>query len=150
MIPGLRFWIPAFTGMTLLMGSVFAAEFTPDQEARYRHMIQELRCLVCQNQTIADSDAPLAQDLRAQVRNQILAGESNADITRYLTDRYGDFVLYNPPLKASTFLLWLGPVFLVLIALIMALMFARRSRNKTAASPVDQAALKRLLEETRK
>lgn len=140
----------ALAAMMWMAGTAFGAEFTPDQEARYRHLIQELRCLVCQNQTIADSDAPLAQDLRTQVRNRIIAGESNDDIRRYLTDRYGDFVLYNPPLKASTLLLWLGPVLLVVIALVTALLFARRSRTRKTAEPVDEAALKRLLEETRK
>lgn len=147
---GLRFWVLTLVGIAMVAGTAVASELTSDQEARYRHMIQELRCLVCQNQTIADSDAPLAQDLRAQVRNQILAGESDSDIKSYLTDRYGDFVLYNPPLKASTLVLWLGPVFLVVIALFMALMFVRRSKTKVAASPVDKSAVQRLLDETRK
>ena len=134
----------------LLLFLSFAAqaqEMSADQEARYRQMTQELRCLVCQNQNIADSNAPLAADLRAQVKHQILAGKSDADITRYLTDRYGDFVLYKPPFKAATLLLWLGPLLLVLVALGVALLHVRRSRQGPAAAVVDEAALKRLLEE---
>lgn len=133
--------------LSLLSLAVQAQELTPEQDARYRQMTQELRCLVCQNQNIADSNAPLANDLRDQVRTQILAGRSDADIKTYLTERYGDFVLYRPPLKASTVLLWLGPALLVLLALGVALRHLRRSRRSGVPAPVDAAAVKRLLEE---
>lgn len=125
------------------------AGFNDEQEARYRKLTSELRCLVCQNQNIADSDAPLAADLRNQVKRQILAGESNAQITGYLTERYGDFVLYKPPFKAITLMLWLGPVLLVLLALGSAFAFARRSRNTPSAPVVDQEKLRKLLDENK-
>src|SRR6185503_7898643 len=78
-----------------------------DADARYHALLAELRCLVCQNQTIAESNAPLAADLREQVRAQIAAGKSDAEIVDYLTARYGDFVRYRPAFKARTWLLWL-------------------------------------------
>jgi cytochrome c-type biogenesis protein CcmH len=121
----------------------------PQQEARYRVLVQELRCLVCQNQSIADSNAPLAEDLREQVRAQLIAGKSDSEITGYLTARYGDFVLYRPPFKRSTALLWLAPALLVLLGVAMALRTALRRRAPVAA-PIDQAKLKRLLEDAGK
>ena len=101
----------------------------PVLEARMLAVTGELRCLVCQNQTIADSHADLAVDLRQQVREMIKRGQTDAQIRRYMTDRYGDFVLYRPPLKASTFVLWLGPALLLAIALAaLAVVIARRAR----------------------
>ena len=78
-------------------------------DARLKNLEEELRCLVCQNQTLADSTAPLAEDLRREVRELALQGKSDAEIKDYLVARYGDFVLYKPPLKSTTLLLWLGP-----------------------------------------
>jgi len=119
-----------------------------EQEAHYRELIHQLRCLVCQNQTIADSDAPLAQDLRDQVRRQLLDGRDDAQIKEYLTSRYGDFVLYKPPMKRSTFLLWVGPFLLLVLALVLALRFMRRARpGAVPAEKPDPAVLKRLLDE---
>ena len=120
------------------------------QEARYQALIAELRCLVCQNQTIAESSAPLAVDLRNQVKTQIIAGRSQAEIVGYLTERYGDFVLYRPPFKASTALLWLGPFLLLLGGLVWALRYVRGTRRPAAATekPVDPEAVQRLLAET--
>ena len=88
----------------------------PALQARYQALTRELRCLQCQNETIADSNASLAGDLRRQVREMLLAGKSDDDILKYLTDRYGDFVLYQPPVAARTWILWLGPALLLLIA----------------------------------
>ncbi|WP_028006996.1 cytochrome c-type biogenesis protein [Solimonas flava] len=122
-----------------------AAELDAEQQARYQTLINELRCLVCQNQTIADSNAPLAADLRQQVETQIRAGRSDAEIKRYLTDRYGDFVLYRPPFKAKTWLLWGGPFVVLLIALGVALRFVRARRAAPAATAVDAAALRQVL-----
>src|SRR5437868_6681474 len=82
-------------------------------EARLKDLAEELRCLVCQNQTIADSHAPLALDLRNQIRTQIGQGRTDAQIRDYMVERYGDFVLYNPPFKANTALLWLAPALLL-------------------------------------
>lgn len=120
------------------------------QEARYQALIAELRCLVCQNQTIAESSAPLAVDLRNQVKTQIVAGRSQAEIIDYLTQRYGDFVLYRPPFKASTALLWLGPFLLLLGGLVWALRYVRGTRRPLTATekPVDPEAVQRLLAET--
>ena len=82
---------------------------------RYRELIKEIRCLVCQNQSIADSQADLATDLKREVREMIDAGKTDEEILDFLTERYGDFVLYRPPVKENTLLLWLGPGLLVLI-----------------------------------
>src|SRR3977135_87343 len=85
----------------------------PALESRMLRITSELRCLVCQNQTIADSHAGLAEDLREEVRIMLRKGESDEQITQYMTDRYGDFVLYRPPVKPTTFLLWFGPAVLL-------------------------------------
>ena len=81
----------------------------PQIEQRMKHLTEQLRCLVCQNETLADSRADLAEDLRKQIREQIKAGKSDQEIIAFLTDRYGDFVLYKPPVKMTTYLLWFGP-----------------------------------------
>ena len=104
----------------------------PATEARLKHLSDELRCLVCQNQTIADSNADLAVDLRRQVREQIAAGRSDREILDFMTARYGDFVLYRPPFKATTALLWGGPALLFSIG---AVMLVRLVRERRAAVP---------------
>ncbi len=81
----------------------------PELEARYQHLIEQLRCLVCQNQSLADSNADLAEDLRDEVYTMLLAGKRDAEIVDFLVQRYGDFVLYKPPVKKTTWLLWFGP-----------------------------------------
>jgi cytochrome c-type biogenesis protein CcmH len=122
----------------LLIPSLAAAEEArpladnPQVEARLKTLAVELRCLVCQNQTLADSHAPLAEDLRREVREMIAKGMSDKEIIDFLVQRYGDFVLYRPPWKASTTLLWLGP-FLLLIAGATGLVFALRRRQKKLA-----------------
>ena len=119
----------------LLIPSLVAAEEArpladnPQVEARLKHLAVELRCLVCQNQTLADSNAPLAEDLRREVREMITKGMSDREIIDFLVQRYGDFVLYRPPWKATTTLLWLGP-FLLLIAGATTLVLALRRRQK--------------------
>src|SRR5205807_10485966 len=85
----------------------------PQIEQRMKDLTEELRCLVCQNETLADSRADLAEDLRKQIREQMKAGKSDKEIIAYLTDRYGDFVLYKPPVKSTTYLLWFGPFVLL-------------------------------------
>ena len=101
----------------------------PALEARMLAITGELRCLVCQNQTIADSHADLAVDLRQQVREMLQRGQTPEQIRRYMTDRYGDFILYRPPLKATTAVLWLAPAVLLAIALLaLALVIRRRAR----------------------
>jgi cytochrome c-type biogenesis protein CcmH len=119
-------------------------------EERLRTLAEELRCLVCQNQTIADSNAPLALDLRNQIRGQIAAGASDAQIREYMVDRYGDFVLYRPPLKATTLLLWGGPFLLLAIGIGVFVRVTRRSRGAQGAEPArtdaDAARIAALLE----
>lgn len=120
----------------------------PALEARVNALSAELRCLVCQNQTIADSHADLAIDLKNQVREQLKAGRSEKDVIAYMTQRYGDFVLYRPPFKATTALLWGGPALLVLIGVGL---FWRSLRASQAAPPpagmttADAARAERLL-----
>ena len=87
----------------------------PEQEARYNELTLELRCLVCQNQNLADSDAPLAQDLRKEIYDMMQAGRSDDEIKMFLVDRYGDFVLYEPPVNSNTLALWLMPAVLLLL-----------------------------------
>ncbi|MEN9657341.1 MAG: hypothetical protein RL571_806 [Pseudomonadota bacterium] len=107
--------------------------------ARLVELSAELRCLVCQNESLASSRAPLAEDLRREVRERIAAGDSNPQIISHLTDRYGDFVTYRPPFKARTLLLWLLPPLLLLIGLFLLLRQIRR--RKAAPSEVDPAQL---------
>ncbi len=125
------------------------AGLSDEQDRRYYQLIGELRCLVCQNQTIAESTAPLAVDLKQQVKKQLAEGKSNQQITTYLTDRYGDFVLYRPPFKATTALLWLGPFLLMLAGLLWALQFMRKTRAPALAPMTDEAAVQKLLDQTR-
>lgn len=132
--------------LCLFFATPHASALTPQDEARYQTLINQLRCLVCQNQTIADSNAPLAADLREQVKKQIEAGRSDAEIKAYLTDRYGDFVLYKPPFKPTTWLLWIGPFVLLLLAVLLALRFTRRRASPVAPPVVDAQALQALLD----
>jgi cytochrome c-type biogenesis protein CcmH len=100
----------AFIAITAMPQALTDIEF----EGRLKRLESELRCLVCQNQTLADSDAPLAEDLRREVRTLATSGKSDDEIRQYLVARYGDFVLYKPPLQRNTWLLWLGPFGLLL------------------------------------
>lgn len=117
-------------GLTVAAANEAApAAADPVLEARMLAITAELRCLVCQNQTIADSHADLAIDLRQQVREMLQKGMTDKQISDYMTDRYGDFVLYRPPFKSTTALLWIGPgVMLVLGLLVLVLVLRRRSR----------------------
>lgn len=134
----------------LIAGSLHAETViasTPEAiavEARLVALSAELRCLVCQNESLASSRAPLAEDLRREVREQIRAGQSDKDIIHYLTDRYGDFVTYRPPLKMRTILLWFTPPILLLIGLVVVL---RRLRRRSAPPKADPAALEALRRE---
>ena len=86
-----------------------------DQERRFRDLTSELRCLVCQNQTLSDSDAPLAQDLRREIFDMMIAGRNDSEIKEFMVTRYGDFVLYRPPVQSNTIVLWAMPFLLLLI-----------------------------------
>ena len=112
----------------------------PALQARYEHIIRELRCLVCQNQTIADSNAPLAQDLRREVREMIAAGKTDEQIRDFMIERYGDFVLYRPRMTAANFLLWAGPVIMLLVGVFIVIRYIRRQAAEAdAESPGPEA-----------
>jgi cytochrome c-type biogenesis protein CcmH len=106
----------AFAIASALMATIAGAQTPADPafEARLKRLETELRCLVCQNQTLADSNAPLAEDLRREVRELAASGKSDGEVKQYLVARYGDFVLYKPPLQVNTWLLWLGPFALLI------------------------------------
>ena len=113
-------------------------------EKRVTALSQDLRCLVCQNQTIADSQAPLAIDLKNQIREKIDQGMSNDQIIDYMVQRYGDFVLYRPPVKATTVLLWFGPITLLVVGVFVLFRYlARRRREQPADAPLTEAELER-------
>ncbi len=124
------------------------APLTPEQSIRYEALLNELRCLVCQNQNLAESNAPLAEDLRREVRAQIAQGKNAAEVKQYLTARYGDFVLYRPPFKPRTWLLWLGPAVLLLLASLLAWRIFRTSAPASSPPP-DPQLLRRILDEDR-
>lgn len=101
-----------------------------EQEERYNKLIQELRCLVCQNQNLADSDAPLAHDLRREIFNQMQTGKNNNEVKSFMVERYGDFVLYRPPLQGNTLALWILPIVILLVgATGVFIAVRRRNRN---------------------
>jgi len=131
--------------LTFSLNSFAAVEYkkfdNPEQEQAYKVLIEELRCLVCQNQTIADSNAELAQDLRRQVYEMLQQGKTKDEIAEFMTQRYGDFVLYNPPFKAKTGLLWGGPVVFLLIGLVMLVLFSRK-KKQTENIDISEAELK--------
>ncbi len=110
---------------------------SPQQEDRYWSLIQELRCLVCQNQNLADSNASFAKDLRDQVLEMMTNGSSDAEIKTFLADRYGDFVLYRPPVKPATFGLWFGPIVLVILGAIVMMSSLQKRRRQPAEVQAD-------------
>ncbi len=103
----------------LICPAVFATEnypfSSPAQSAQFTHLISELRCMVCQHQNLAESDAPLAVDMKHVIYQKVKAGESDSDIQAYLTERYGDIILFKPPFKLMTWFLWLAPLLFVLV-----------------------------------
>ena len=117
------------------------------QQQRYQQLLEELRCLVCQNQSLADSNADLAQDLRVEIYQMIVEGKDDNTITDFLVNRYGDFVLYRPPVKGSTWLLWFTPFLLMVIAIIVVVIIARRRSDttNTQLNAMEQERLSRLL-----
>ena len=119
----------------------------PVLEKRVRSLAEELRCLVCQNQTLADSNAPLAEDLRNQVRERMREGKSDKEVVDFLVERYGDFVLYRPPLKATTVLLWFGPLLLFVagFAVLLRRLRLRRRAEDPAISDADRKRAASLL-----
>lgn len=113
----------------------------PEHEKRYYSLLDELRCLVCQNQTIAESDADLAKDLRAEVRKMLQTGATDSEITEFMVSRYGDFVLYRPPVKPRTWLLWFGPlIFLVIALVVLARLLRKQKKMGSMALTEDEKA----------
>lgn len=130
--------------LLLVCGLAFAAvakeaqpdAVDPDLEKRMMKLSQELRCLVCQNETLADSRADLAEDLRRQIREQMKAGKSDGEIVAFLTERYGDFVLYRPPVKPTTYLLWFGPFILLITGMVLLFRYLRQRRDLICDPPL--------------
>jgi cytochrome c-type biogenesis protein CcmH len=135
----------AFTVLTVATHAKEAAPASDDPalEVRVMAIAEELRCLVCQNETIAASHADLAVDLRKQIRLKLQAGESQQQILDFMVQRYGDFVLYRPPLKASTALLWIGPFVLLLVAAGAMAVNVRRRRRSAMAQEWSEAQAQR-------
>ena len=132
--------LAALVAALLLCGALAAQTEEPkvfeseQQEARFKDLTLELRCVVCQNQNLADSDAPLAQQLRGEIYDMLQDGKSNEEITGFMVSRYGDFVLYKPPMQANTLALWAFPVVMLLIgAIVVAFSVRNRSRKLAAA-----------------
>ena len=118
-------------------------------EERYHALVNELRCLVCQNQTIAESNSDLAKDLRREVHGMLVAGKTDNDIKAFMLERYGDFVLYKPPVKTSTVPLWVGPFILLAIGLVVVVVVIRRRTGQAqpAMNSEDAERARRLLDE---
>jgi len=127
-MPELRRWLACLVVACPLLGQGAPSSADAALELRVQHVAEQLRCLVCQNQTIADSHAQLALDLKKEARTQLARGRSEQDVVEFMVQRYGDFVLYRPPFKAVTWLLWLGP-FALLAAALMALFYQLRQRG---------------------
>jgi cytochrome c-type biogenesis protein CcmH len=138
--------------LALLAAPLVAKEAAPAAadpvlEKRVMALAEELRCLVCQNQTLAESNAPLAEDLRNQVRERMRKGESDREVVDFLVERYGDFVLYRPPLKATTVLLWFGPLLLLVggLAVLLRRVRRRRAAGEAQLSDADRKRAAELL-----
>ncbi|WP_297324044.1 cytochrome c-type biogenesis protein [Nitrosomonas sp.] len=115
----------------------------PEVEKRMLALTMDLRCLVCQNESIADSRAEFSNDIRREIREQIKANKNDQEIIQFLVDRYGDFVLYNPPMKPTTILLWFGPVALFIIGFGSLIIYLRRRRRQIEDVPLSEAQLKK-------
>jgi cytochrome c-type biogenesis protein CcmH len=139
-------WLFLFSNLSLANDAPVEFKNDSDKE-RYETLNEEIRCLVCQNQSLADSHAELAQDLRKQVYDMIVSGKDNNEIKQFLVERYGDFVLYRPPLKENTWLLWFSPFAFLLIGLIIAIVIIRKQSNSSAsATEIDEQQKQRLAE----
>ena len=141
------------TVLSLILFVTPALAIQPDEilkdtvlEERARVISKELRCLVCQNQSIDDSDAPLARDLRVMVRERLQAGESNEEVMNFVVDRYGDFVLLRPPVKASTLVLWLSPVAALIVGIFLLFTWFRKQKQfvPVQAKPLSDEEKKKL------
>ena len=128
---------------TLANGVAQSTADDPAMEARLRNLSQELRCLVCQNETLADSRADLADDLRREIREQMKAGKSDQEIIAFLTQRYGDFVLYRPRVRPVTYLLWFGPFVLLVGGMLVLYRYVKQRRDSISEKPLTAAERRR-------
>lgn len=134
-----KFWLLFLVLVPCLTTNIHAAPSLDDAqvEARLKSLSSELRCLVCQNTTLADSNAPLAEDLRKEIRTLMHEGKSDEEVKAYLVQRYGDFVLYRPPMQANTALLWIGPFIMLLIGAITLFVVLKKRANATETTTGD-------------
>ncbi len=143
-----------FIFLLMVSGSSYALDYRqlsdPKLQESYETLTSELRCLVCQNQTIGDSNAELAADLRRQVYEMLEQGKSKEEIVQFMTDRYGDFVLYKPPFKGKTSVLWIAPVVFLLMGLIAVFVFIRRKQAAAIILHPDSGTLQRDIEKQKK
>ena len=128
---------------TLATGAAQSTAEDPAMEARLRNLSQELRCLVCQNETLAESRAELADDLRREIREQMKAGRSDQEIIAFLTQRYGDFVLYRPRVRPVTYLLWFGPFVLLVGGMLVLYRYVKQRRDSISEKPLTAAERRR-------
>jgi cytochrome c-type biogenesis protein CcmH len=130
-----------FVPSTALSKEAIPVAEDPEVEKRMLTLTMDLRCLVCQNESIADSRADFSNDIRREIREQIKANKSDQEIIQFLVDRYGDFVLYNPPMKPTTILLWFGPIILFIIGLGVLVVYLRRRRVQIEEVSLSQSQL---------
>lgn len=116
----------------------------PEYEQRYQHILEQLRCLVCQNQTVADSPSDLAVDFRIGVKEMLEQGKSDQEILDFMSDRYGDFVLYDPPVKPHTWLLWAGPFLILIGGVVAAIGIVRKRATEVQNDPLNEQDKQRL------
>ena len=146
----MRYFIHFVFGILLIQApfaeSIEASIFeTEEQQSRYTQLIEDIRCPVCQGQSIGGSNSGLAKDLREKVREMILEGRSDPEIYSYMVERYGDFVVYKPPVNTKTYLLWFAPLFILILSLIFLFRSTRRNKEKTVNVSSDLERAKKLL-----
>ena len=146
----MRYFIHFVFGILLIQApfaeSIEASIFeTEEQQSRYTQLIEDIRCPVCQGQSIGGSNSGLAKDLREKVREMILDGQSDPEIYSYMVERYGDFVVYKPPVNTKTYLLWFAPLFILILSLIFLFRSTRRNKEKTVNVSSDLERAKTLL-----
>lgn len=146
----MRYFIHFVFGILLIQApfaeSIEASIFeTEEQQSRYTQLIEDIRCPVCQGQSIGGSNSGLAKDLREKVREMILDGQSDPQIYSYMVERYGDFVVYKPPINIKTYLLWFAPLFILILSLIFLFRSTRRNKEKTVNVSSDLERAKKLL-----
>jgi len=146
----MRYFIHFVFGILLIQApfaeSIEASIFeTEEQQSRYTQLIEDIRCPVCQGQSIGGSNSGLAKDLREKVREMILDGQSDPEIYSYMVERYGDFVVYKPPVNIKTYFLWFAPLFILILSLIFLFRSTRRNKEKTVNVSSDLERAKKLL-----